>query len=100
VAGHYVDADDEQDAIGKKTVEGALTGAVAGILFGPRNSRTTSDATATVASRNAAAMIHSTSGAMRKRPETRTASMMASLAGVRLAESEGITLDQFSRQCQ
>jgi uncharacterized membrane protein len=35
VAGHYVDADDEQDAIGKKTVEGALTGAVAGILFGP-----------------------------------------------------------------
>jgi uncharacterized membrane protein len=35
VAGHYVDADDEQDAIGKKTVEGALTGAAAGVLFGP-----------------------------------------------------------------
>jgi len=35
VGGHYVDADDEQDAIGKKTVEGALTGAVVGILFGP-----------------------------------------------------------------
>jgi uncharacterized membrane protein len=35
VAGHYVDADDEQDAIGKKAVEGALTGALAGIVFGP-----------------------------------------------------------------
>jgi uncharacterized membrane protein len=35
VAGRYVEADDEQDAIGKKTVEGALTGAFVGILFGP-----------------------------------------------------------------
>jgi uncharacterized membrane protein len=35
VAGHYVDADDEQDAVGKKAVEGALTGAVVGLVFGP-----------------------------------------------------------------
>jgi uncharacterized membrane protein len=35
VAGRWVDADDEQDVIGKKTVEGALTGAVAGLVFGP-----------------------------------------------------------------
>jgi len=35
VAGHYVDASDEQDAVGKKAVEGALTGAVAGAVFGP-----------------------------------------------------------------
>ena len=35
VAGHYVDADDEQDVIGRKTVEGALTGAVASLVFGP-----------------------------------------------------------------
>jgi uncharacterized membrane protein len=35
VAGHWVDADDEQDAMGRRTVEGALTGAVAGIVFGP-----------------------------------------------------------------
>src|SRR5919197_549721 len=35
VAGHWVDADDEQDVIGRKTVEGALTGAVAGLVFGP-----------------------------------------------------------------
>jgi uncharacterized membrane protein len=35
VAGHWVDADDEQDVIGKKTVEGALTGAAAGLIFGP-----------------------------------------------------------------
>ena len=34
-AGRYVDADDEQEFIGRKTVEGALTGAVAGALFGP-----------------------------------------------------------------
>lgn len=34
-AGRYVDADDEQDFIGRKTVEGALTGAVAGVVFGP-----------------------------------------------------------------
>ena len=34
-AGRYVDADDQQDFIGRKTVEGALTGAVAGAVFGP-----------------------------------------------------------------
>ena len=31
-AGHYVDADDEQDFIGRKTAEGALAGGVAGLL--------------------------------------------------------------------
>jgi uncharacterized membrane protein len=35
VADHYVDADDEQDVVGKKAVEGALTGALAGMVFGP-----------------------------------------------------------------
>jgi uncharacterized membrane protein len=35
LAGRYVDADDEQDFIGRKTVEGALTGAVVGAVFGP-----------------------------------------------------------------
>ena len=35
-AGRYVDLDDEADVvIGKRTAEGALTGAVAGVLFGP-----------------------------------------------------------------
>jgi uncharacterized membrane protein len=35
-AGRYVDLDDEADVvIGKRTAEGALTGAVAGLLFGP-----------------------------------------------------------------
>src|SRR4051812_34854096 len=34
-AGRYVDLDDQGDVIGKRTAEGALTGAVAGILFGP-----------------------------------------------------------------
>ena len=34
-AGRYVDVDDEGDPIGKRTAEGALTGAVAGVLFGP-----------------------------------------------------------------
>jgi uncharacterized membrane protein len=34
-AGRYVDVDDEGDYIGKRTAEGALTGAVAGVLFGP-----------------------------------------------------------------
>jgi uncharacterized membrane protein len=34
-AGRYVDEEDETDVIGKRTAEGALTGAVAGILFGP-----------------------------------------------------------------
>ena len=34
-AGRYVDIEDESDPIGKKTVEGALTGAVVGALFGP-----------------------------------------------------------------
>jgi uncharacterized membrane protein len=35
LAGRYVDADDEQEFIGRKTVEGALTGAAAGAVFGP-----------------------------------------------------------------
>jgi uncharacterized membrane protein len=34
-AGRYVDADDEQEFVGRKTVSGALTGAVAGAVFGP-----------------------------------------------------------------
>ncbi len=34
-AGRYVDADDEQEFLGRKAVEGALTGAVAGAVFGP-----------------------------------------------------------------
>jgi uncharacterized membrane protein len=34
-AGHYVDADDEADFIGRKTAEGAVAGAAAGLLFGP-----------------------------------------------------------------
>jgi uncharacterized membrane protein len=34
-AGRYVDVLDETDAIGKRTVEGALTGAVVGAFFGP-----------------------------------------------------------------
>jgi uncharacterized membrane protein len=34
-AGRYVNADDEQQFIGRKTVEGALTGGVAGLVFGP-----------------------------------------------------------------
>ncbi len=34
-AGHYVDADDEGDFIGRQTAEGALAGAAAGLLFGP-----------------------------------------------------------------
>lgn len=34
-AGRYVDADDEQEFLGRSTVGGALTGAVAGALFGP-----------------------------------------------------------------
>jgi uncharacterized membrane protein len=34
-AGHYVDIEDDSDAMGKRTVEGALTGAVVGVLFGP-----------------------------------------------------------------
>jgi hypothetical protein len=33
-AGRYVDEDDQRDPIGKKTAEGALTGAIAGVLFG------------------------------------------------------------------
>src|SRR5256885_10878016 len=35
VAGHYVDADDQQGVTGKKAGEGALTGALAGGVFGP-----------------------------------------------------------------
>jgi uncharacterized membrane protein len=34
-AGHYVDADDEQQFIGAKTAEGAVAGAAAGALLGP-----------------------------------------------------------------
>ena len=34
-AGRYVDLDERGDVIGKRTGEGALTGAVAGFLFGP-----------------------------------------------------------------
>ncbi|HEY1516275.1 MAG TPA: DUF1269 domain-containing protein [Solirubrobacteraceae bacterium] len=34
-AGHYVDADDEADFIGRKTAEGAIAGGAAGLLFGP-----------------------------------------------------------------
>ena len=35
-AGRYVDVDDDADVVvGKRTAEGALTGAVAGVLFGP-----------------------------------------------------------------
>jgi uncharacterized membrane protein len=32
-AGHYVDIDDEGDVIGRKTAEGALTGALVGVVF-------------------------------------------------------------------
>jgi hypothetical protein len=34
-AGHYVDADDDEQFIGSKTAEGALGGAATGGLFGP-----------------------------------------------------------------
>ena len=34
-AGRYVDVDEQGDLIGKRTAEGALTGAVVGALFGP-----------------------------------------------------------------
>ncbi len=34
-AGHYVDADDDQDFIGPRTAEGAIAGAAVGLLFGP-----------------------------------------------------------------
>ncbi len=34
-SGHYVDADDEGDFIGRKTAEGAVAGAAVGLLFGP-----------------------------------------------------------------
>jgi uncharacterized membrane protein len=34
-AGHYVDADDDEHFIGAKTAEGAIGGAVVGLLFGP-----------------------------------------------------------------
>ena len=34
-AGRYVDIDERGDVIGKRTAEGALTGAAAGLLFGP-----------------------------------------------------------------
>jgi len=34
-AGHYVDADDEQEFIGKKAAEGVVAGGAVGLLFGP-----------------------------------------------------------------
>ncbi len=34
-AGRYVDADDEEEFIGKKTAEGAIAGGAVGVLFGP-----------------------------------------------------------------
>jgi hypothetical protein len=34
-AGRNVNVDEEGDVIGKRTAEGALTGAVAGLVFGP-----------------------------------------------------------------
>lgn len=34
-AGHYVDADDDEDFIGPRTAEGAVAGAAVGLLFGP-----------------------------------------------------------------
>jgi uncharacterized membrane protein len=34
-AGRYVDVDEQGDVIGKRTAEGALTGAVVGFFFGP-----------------------------------------------------------------
>jgi uncharacterized membrane protein len=34
-AGHYVDADDDEEFIGAKTAEGAVAGGAAGLLFGP-----------------------------------------------------------------
>jgi uncharacterized membrane protein len=34
-AGRYVDIEDEGDLIGRRTAEGALTGALVGLLFGP-----------------------------------------------------------------
>jgi uncharacterized membrane protein len=34
-AGRYVDVVDQSDLIGKRTFEGALTGALAGVFFGP-----------------------------------------------------------------
>ena len=34
-AGRYVDVDEQGDLIGKRTAEGALTGAVVGVFFGP-----------------------------------------------------------------
>jgi uncharacterized membrane protein len=34
-AGRYVDVDERGDVIGKRTAEGALTGAAVGLLFGP-----------------------------------------------------------------
>jgi uncharacterized membrane protein len=34
-AGRYVNIEEEGDLIGKRTAEGALTGAVAGVIFGP-----------------------------------------------------------------
>ena len=34
-AGHYVDADDDEQFIGAKTVEGAIAGGAAGLLIGP-----------------------------------------------------------------
>ena len=38
-AGRYVDVDEQGDVIGKRTAEGALTGAVVGVFFGPAGVR-------------------------------------------------------------
>ena len=35
VAGHYMDTGDEGEVIGRKTLEGALTGGFVGLAFGP-----------------------------------------------------------------
>jgi uncharacterized membrane protein len=35
IAGHYVDADDEESFIGPRTAEGAIGGAALGVLLGP-----------------------------------------------------------------
>jgi uncharacterized membrane protein len=35
IAGHYVDADDDLDFIGKQTAEGVVIGGAVGLLFGP-----------------------------------------------------------------
>ena len=48
-AGRYVDADDEEEFIGKKTAEGAIAGGAVGVLFGPAGSRSVSSGVASPA---------------------------------------------------